>query len=465
MSYIVKLADVIRARREGIAALLSKVSLGPAPLSLMQERLWRAEQRAPGSAYLTLPFALRLDGALDPEALRRTVEVLSWRHQVLRTCFGVEDGRAVQWVCADPIRWRVLDVSRVSNAEEVALQTLSERARDKLPLSDGAGARFTLIRVAPSTHLLLCAIHHIVTDGMSTELLLLDLARLSFDRGAGGSPMEPRRIHYVDFALWQRRWADERCEAQRGYWCGKFAGTPAPLSLPCDRPRDPGSPTGTLGMRSRRLPTALSQHLNARARGTGSSLFILLLSVYGALLARYAGSEEVIVGTPTHGRDHRDLRALVGYFVVHLALRLRVDGAAPLHELIEQVEQTFLEALANQDVPLDQALPADALNLLWRIRFNVIHEATPHVWKNQRVSLVPVKAEEIFFDLSMYVVELRDGGLELMLTYKRELFDEARIDRALADYETLLEEAVANPGRSVESLAACIQPPAALFRS
>ncbi|HEX6863967.1 MAG TPA: amino acid adenylation domain-containing protein, partial [Thermoanaerobaculia bacterium] len=336
-------ARIERARLADAPPLAPVPRTGEIPLSFAQERLWFLDQMEPGSAAYNMPFAARLDGELDIEAFRQALEGIVQRHEALRTTFQAgSDGRPVQIIAAPaPLALPVIDLS----AGEVQYR-LEAEARLPFDLARGPLLRALLLRLGPESHVALVVQHHIVSDGWSIGVFLRELSALY-----EGSPLPDLPVQYADYAVWQRSWP--RLDAQLAWWRERLAGAPQVLELPADRPRPPvRSLRG--GERSVRLSAGLAHELQALGRQEGATLFMVLLAAFQALLQRYTGQDDLLVGSPVAGRGERQLEPLIGFFVNDLVLRADLSGNPAFPVFLSRVRDGALAAYAHQDVPFER---------------------------------------------------------------------------------------------------------------
>ncbi|HEX2092743.1 MAG TPA: condensation domain-containing protein, partial [Longimicrobiaceae bacterium] len=322
---------------EGISA---RTSSGPAPLSFAQRRLWLVDRLEPGSAAYNVPYVLRLRGELDVAALQRSLNELVRRHEVLRTVFEERDGEPVQVVHAPaPVAVPVVDLRGVpgQEAEREAGWLADAEGFRGFDLARGPLLRCTLLRLGDAEHVLCCSLHHIVSDAWSMEVLVREVSTLygAFTRGeAARLPELP--IQYADYAAWQReRLAGKVLDEQLAYWRERLAGAPPLLEIPTDHPRAavPGARTGSCRFV---FPERLSRELRALSQRERTTLFMTVLAGWQVLLGRYAGQDDVVVGSPVSGRTRTELEGLIGFFLNMLALRGELGGDATWTELLGQ---------------------------------------------------------------------------------------------------------------------------------
>ena len=428
---------------------------GNLPLSFAQRRLWFIDQMEPGSAAYNLPHALRLTGALDVAALERGLGELTRRHETLRTRFLAVSGEPVQVIDApSSVRLDPIDVSQLSSDErEAAVQRLAqEEAARPFDLARGPLMRTALIRLAEDEHALLFTLHHIVSDGWSTAILVREISELYAAFSEGREPRLPDLpVQYADFAAWQRAWLEgEVLEAQLGYWRERLAGAPPLLELPTDRPR-PQVQSDRGGSVPFALPNDVTRALRALALGEGATLFMALLAAWKLLLSRYAGQDDVVVGTPVAGRTRLETEGLIGFFVNTLVLRTDLSGSPSFRDLLARVREATLGAYQHQDVPFEKLVEelAPERSLSHTPLFQVVFMLQNDEREALRLGSLHAEplagAEEaVKFDLVLTVAE--DGDhLSGSLSYRAELFDAATVERMLAHFAVLLRGIAARP--------------------
>ena len=302
----------------------------PCQLSYAQELLWLLSQVFDDGIAYNAPGAFQLEGPLDLELLTRAFEGLVQRHEILRTTYSVIDGVPMQVIAPRaPLELNVVDLrGRPADEREAAAQAvLKEESRFAFDLVNGPVMRPTVIRLADDEHILMLNMHHVATDGYSRTALYHDLTVLYEAFGNDlPSPLEPLPIQYADYAVWQRAWLDGGvADAQLEYWKRKLARAPSRLELPTDFPRPPVRSYLGDNM-SMMLDMATREGLRATARRSDATLFVSLLALFGTLLHRYAGQDDIVIGTPFAGRNRTELEAMVGYFINPLALRIDLSG-------------------------------------------------------------------------------------------------------------------------------------------
>jgi amino acid adenylation domain-containing protein len=429
-----------------------------APLSFEQERLWVWDQLNPGSPIYDLVFAFRLHGQLITAALEQTLNEVVRRHDALRTTFHPSKKGPVQIVSSwTPVSLPVTDLSELPPDErEAELDRHAEaHMQHSFDLAAGPLMLASLLRLGEDEHLAMITMHHIISDGWSAGVLMKEVAMLYEAFVAGRpSPLSELPIQYADFARWQRRWLEIRSDT---YWDRQLDPLPAPIELPCDYERpDTMSFRGSTQIFN--IPRELSTELDALSRRQNVTLYMTLLAAFKALLHRYSGQTDIVVGTPSANRTQVETEKLIGFFVNMLVLRTNLAGDPKFSELLQRVREVTLGAYAHQHTPF--ATLVDRLkvkrewnrNPLFQVVF-VLQNTPLDMFELPGLTLSPVrfKSDSSAFDMLISLSE-RPDGIEGRLVYSEELFKHATIERLLSRYGDLLESIVANPEERLSGL-------------
>ncbi|WP_446333417.1 non-ribosomal peptide synthase/polyketide synthase [Burkholderia pseudomallei] len=445
-------------------AAIPKVARGePAPMSFAQQRLWfLARMGGLGDAY-HMPIAVRLRGALDVDALQRALSRIVSRHDALRTTFALEGEQPVQRVHADDgagLRLRIDDLRGCADAGARRARILAGQASEPFDLARGPLVRGALVREADDVHTLCVTIHHIVSDGWSIDVFCRELSEL-YRAFAGGQPdpLPPLPVQYADYAAWQQRGiGGAALHAQAEYWRDALAGAPTLLELPTDRPRppQPDYAGATVGLA---LDAPLTAGLRALARRHGATLFMTVFAAWSVLLSRLSRQTDVVIGTPSANRGHAQIEGLIGFFVNTIALRVDLDGAPTVAELLARVKARTLAAQQHQDIPFEHVVervqPARSLSHspVFQAMFAWQHASRGEMrLEGLRAEPLDDAARTIAkFDLTLSLRESGDaidGGLE----YASALFERATIERFAGYLRRLLEGMVADDTQRVDAL-------------
>jgi len=434
----------------------------PLPLSFAQQRLWFVQQIDPRSPAYNYPIGLRLRGRLHVAALERTFGELVRRHEVLRTRFPADGPEPVQVIDPPaPVPLPGVDLGGLAeDRREAELERLrSEEARRPVELAAGPVFRVTLLRLAPEDHVVLATLHHVVTDGWSTSILTREVSALYGAYSQGRTPDLPELpVQYADFAVWQRRWLQGAVlEEQLGYWRRQLAGMPDALELPADRER-PARPSFQGGGHSFRFPVELSRALEELGRAEGVTLFMTLLAGFQALLHRWTGQSDVVVGTDVANRNRSEIEGLIGFFVNNLVLRTDLSGNPTFRELLARVREVTLGAYAHQDLPFDllvtelQPRRQLARTPLFQVLFVLQNVPTPELEiPGLRLSPMAGNLGSAKFDLAVFVNRTEEGIFGAW-NYSTDLFDASTVARLSAQYQTLLASSIENPDERIQRL-------------
>ncbi|HEX2076352.1 MAG TPA: amino acid adenylation domain-containing protein, partial [Longimicrobium sp.] len=309
-------------------------------------------------------------------------------------------------------------------------------------------------------HVLLLAMHHVVSDGWSMGVLFRELGALyaAFARGEP-SPLAELPVQYADYAVWQRAWlAGEVLEEQIAYWKERLTGAPPLLEIPLDRPRAAGQ-SARAGSHRFILPHGVAEGLRALSRAEGTTLFMTVLAGWQALLGRWAAEDDVVVGTPIAGRTQHEVEGLIGFFVNMLALRAELGGDPTWRELLERVRGTALGAYAHQQLPFERLVEELGVerSLAHEPVFQVVF-ALQRPGGEGRLSLDQVETEPfgagagvVKYDLELAVVEVQ-GALAATLSYREALFEAGTVARLAGHLESVLEAMSGDPARRLSEL-------------
>jgi len=457
-----------KAMRKDATAADSRQSIprraqhSPVPLSFAQQRLWFLNQLTPGSVAYNLPTALRLTGQLDPAALRHSFNAIIRRHEALRTTFTMIDEQPMQ-VIDERLELALPLVDLRSLPETVQQGQLGDLASATLwlpfDLERGPLVRITLVRLADEAHVLLLVMHHIVSDGWSMSVLTRELIALYAARVAGMPASLPElRIQYPDFAIWQREQLQgELLEQHLTYWRRQLGGSLPTLELPLDRPR-PAVQTSHGAAQALDIAPQIREALRALNMLEDTTIFMALVAAFQALLHRYSGQDDIIVGTPIANRDRSQTEGLIGFFVNSLALRVSFAGDPSFRTLLRRVRDVMLDAYTYQGLPFEKLI--EALNLprdlsrhpLFQVMF-VLQNTPPAALDlaGLAMQLLAFGNHAAKFDLQVTLNET-DAGLGGGVEYNTDLFDDATIIRLVGHFQTLLAGALADPDQPVSAL-------------
>lgn len=440
----------------------------PIPLSWGQQQLWLVEQLYPGNAAYNILFSLRLSGSLDAALLAKCLNQILERHEAVRTAIIMVDNQPVQQILpALTVSLPLIDLYHLpqTEAEAEAVQIARALGRRPFQMSQAPLLRATLVRLADQNHLLLLSMHHIITDGWSLVVMTNELAALYQAGVEKKEPaLSPLLIQYKDVAVWQRRWLQPAVLAdQIAYWQAQLANLPPPLALPFDRQK-PARHTFAGARQWFLLPTTLSDALYAASQQARVTLFMTLLASYGALLHRYTGQQEIIIGVPIAGRHQRETEPLIGYFVNVLALRFDFRSDPSFQALVQQVRQVVLDAYAQQDVPIErlveichpQRIPDQ--NPLFQTTFT-LQNMPQTAFETAGIKAAPLEIDigTALFDLRLEFSVQAQNRLTGFIEYSTTLFEQETVTQLLGHYLALLQSVTAYPDQALSTLLSFIR--------
>lgn len=432
-------------------------------LSSSQQRLWILAQFEESNVAYNLPGAYLFEGSLDIAALEHAFGLLIARHEILRTTFKEdEEGEIRQFISgpeASGFSLSSVDLSNENDPEGKISQVMETEYMFPFDLARGPLLRAGLYRIADQQWIFLYAMHHIINDGWSMDILLRELLHF-YDATISGKAavLVPLRIQYKDYAVWQQEQLNgDALKEHKNYWLKRFEDAWPELHLLGDHVRPPER-TYRGGIIRKTLDKELTTGLQQLVQEKGATLFIGLLSVVNALLYRYTGQEDIITGSLIAGRDHADLEDQIGFYVNTLALRTQFDGNEDSYKLIETVRQVAFDAYAHQVYPFDQLI--NDLNLKRDAARNPLFDVMVVLQNRssgtgaQSVNGFTARKYEIAdstvskFDLSFDFLEIEDE-LQLSLEYNGDLFMSRTAIQIAEHLEQLLSAMLKDPDKPI----------------
>ncbi|HEV7508323.1 MAG TPA: amino acid adenylation domain-containing protein [Thermoanaerobaculia bacterium] len=450
-------------RSQGEGAALGAQTIAPragatqAPLSFLQRRLWFLDRLESGSPLYSMHAAFRVSGSLDRGALAASFDEMARRHETLRTRFETVGGEPVQHV--EPAATVPVQFVDLAGQPEEGERRVRAEAGLPFDLARAPLLRVLLVRLGDSEHLISVAFHHIVSDGWSIGVFMREVAALyeAFVQGRP-SPLPAPLIQYADFAAWQQTaLTDEVLAAQIAYWKEALASAPELLELPADRPRPAiRSPRGAAV--DVLLTPELSERLHRLAASGASTLYMVLLAGFQALLARLSGQDDVLVGSPTAGRDLMETEGVIGPFVNTVVRRARFDGDPSFSRLLAAVRADVLAADPHAGLPFDKLVEALAperspshtpIFQTWL----VLHNVPMPVLELSGITLTPIAAHggTAKFDLTLEVAE-SEGEVRGFFEHSLDLFDSVSVERWARHLAILLHGATVDSEVPVSDL-------------
>lgn len=438
------------------------------PVSHAQRRLWILDQLEGQTGLYHMTSTFLLKGHIHVEAFSQALSALEQRHETLRTTFENIGGQPVQIVHNTVgLTLEYLDFSNESNVDESLDQVAEQDLHLPFNLSKAPLLRVKLIKLnsgegtSPDTfdYALFFNIHHIIADGLSTEVIAKELMVYYQAFAHEESPVLPElRVQYKDYSSWQNALLEgEYADVLKNYWHQKLAGDLPELRLPYKQPRN--KVKGHNGTIARFLLNGtINKDLEALSQRLDVSLFMTLTSVVKVLLHRYSDQEDIIVGSAVAGREHADLESLIGFFVNTLAIRTKMDPVQKFEAFANDIKANITGALDHQLYPFDvlvEELVEDrdrGRNPIFDVMVTLVGDKAIELPFDQvDVSQLAFSTKYSKFDLTFQFSEHKEG-LQLELEYNTDLFESVTIERMFEHFVQLCGEVIKAPETRVGQL-------------
>jgi len=418
------------------------------PLSANQEQMWLLSTLAGASAY-NMPGAFELERAPDAAALQAALDAVAARHEVLRTRFKRQRDGGVAGVVIPASEFRVpLEVVEAASEDEVMQRVAAEAVRAFDLEAEPLLHVCVLVRPAPAVGAVLSVtMHHAVGDAWSQSVFWRELSDAYGAATRGAVPSwQPLPIQYADYAAWQHsQLSGESGAALRTFWREYLSGAPSMVQLPQDRPR-PQKPTFEAGTVRTTLPSGLLPKLEAVAQQLRVNVQAVLLAGLQAVLLRYSGQDDLVIGVPVAGRDRPETHGLVGYFVNTLPVRCLASEDATFADMVRDASKATLAALDHALLPFEEVVAVAGVARVPNVNpsFQVLFQYMP--------GLQGAQGKGAFGDISLeaYSSETRLAQAKMDLTtmvagegvsfeYMAELFDESSVARLMRSFISTLD--------------------------
>ena len=441
---------VARKASQGKAAKdpIARLGSPSPPLSFAQEWWLSLEAKTPPAAASNRICALVLQGPVNLSAFGRALAALVRRHDVLRMAFPMENGTRIVRIDklqAIEVPTRDLSAEPADRVLALAARQVKALAGQAFDLDKSPLWRAEILKVTPTAHVFAMVVHHTIFDGWSMAVFIRELAALYEGFAKGKQPsLPPLPVSYGDIAAWQRtRLSGKRLADLDAFWRKKLRNAPKPPKLPFAKPR-PSISSLRGGLAQRVLPQALAEALRSLARSSGATLYMTLLAVFHAQLARYTGGTDILTGCLTAGRGRAEAEPLIGLFFNVLPLRSDLSGDPTVRELILRTKSMAQESFAHQDMPIARLQtfvpapdgsesPISLVPVLFQLRN--FPAATAEA-AGVRFSEFKVGSNFARFDLTFDITGTEEG-LRCDLAFNADLFDAATARRILADFEEM----------------------------
>ncbi|HLJ89351.1 MAG TPA: amino acid adenylation domain-containing protein [Candidatus Angelobacter sp.] len=438
-------------------------SAATAPLSFHQRQLWFLHRVMPENPAYNIATSLRIQRRLDVPILERALNEVLRRHEILRTRFAESaEGEPAQIIAPFlhvAIERESLMEVRGSDQERRLEDSLMEESRRSFNLDHLPLLRAKVVHLGIDDHVFLLVLHHIIADGWSLPILFKELETLyqAYER-RDESPLPDLPLQYADYASWQKEQFEcGALQSDLAYWKNELYGAPEILELPVDyrRPETPKFDGATTCLD---LQPALVDGLKRLRRRGAASFYMTMLAAYAAVLHRYSGQDEVLIGTPVAIRERPELQELIGFFVNMVVVRVNLHGNPSFIELLERVRKTALDAYKHQNLPfqilVEELKPERNLktNPLFQVAFSMVFE---EAGMESRSGTWPafrgLNNGTFKFDMGA-IVRQTAAGCSLDLGYNTGLFSPETCERFKQHFQSLLETIVARPDAGISTI-------------
>lgn len=451
-SKLEELLKFIEGEKQTSQTSLTRYSRMEYPLSFAQHRLWMLEQMQDTPTAYIMSDAYKIEDRLDIDCLKKSLNFLVERHEVFRTYLKNSDnGDAVQKIAQNQEADFIFEECPLKTDNEINLR-LNEFAHIPFDLMKGPLLRVLVLKLQENVFILAYAMHHIISDGWSMSILTRDLFAIYDhlkDKTALNLPT--LAIQYGDYCLWQREKLTQQIQNAETYWTKKLAN----LSV-CEIQGDKTRPVVFNFSGKRRvipLTETLSKQIQNSAKNQQITLFMFLVANVYILINKYSGSQDLVIGSPISGREHKQLNDLVGCFVNTLAIRTSLDNASvKFSEFLQDVKQSVLEAFDHQQYPFDRLVnllnpsrdtsrsPIFNINVALQ-DFQSIADIKSGFKKSSRIDLTHDSAK---WDLEFEFVVDAQQNISCHLEYYQDLYSDKLIDQIVSHLKIILEETSLN---------------------
>lgn len=446
------------------AALEPLISWRPGEQVLLSpdlEQLWLHDRLCAFAPVNNESVTIHRRGPLDALALERCFNEIARRHEIWRSAFPMIAGKVIQRIDSNvriPLPFSDLSQLPDDRREAEALRIAAEDARQPFDLTVAPLFRARLVRCSEDYHRIYLTVHRLVYDCASIDHVLIKELAALYDAYSAGqpSPLPELAFQYSDYSAWKHRQsAGGNRVAQMEYWRQTLSADMPPLELPTDQPR-PAVPTWRSEMETCSIPAQVIEALKELGTGEGVTLYMTLLAAFQALLYRYSGAEEIIVGGKTNTRTRPEFEHLLGSFVNTVVFRSRIGPDLSFLEFLGRVKSTVLGALAHSEIPFDDVVrelaPQHDANRhpLFQVLFSMRSPfaGSPEGWD---LTDMEVSSGASCFDLFVEFLE-QPEGLIGRFVYSTDLFDRATIQRLQGNFQVLLQELASNPNQAVSKV-------------
>ncbi|MGO4294285.1 amino acid adenylation domain-containing protein [Chitinophaga sp. RAB17] len=417
-------------------------------VSAAQQRLWVIDQFEKGYLGSNMTWRLDISGALDKQVLERSLQLITARHESLRTVFVQINGRLVQKILQQVNGLEYRDLSNAPDSEKVILEIMERETKAPFDLEAGPLLRAKLLQRNKEKYVLLLSMHHIISDAWSMKIFIRELlAFYEAGRNNIADPLPPMPLQYRDFTTWKNK-ADLTAAWQEAktYWMRQFEKGVPVLELPTDFPR-PATKTFNGDSLHFTLTDGQYSSLKQQAHKNDTTLFVTLLSALVTLLHKYTGQQDMVIGTPVDERSHHQLADQIGLYINMLPLRCQIDKEHSFGQLLTAVKEIVVNGLMHRDYSFGRLLEEVPVQYnqgrapLFDVMMVFLQEEEASGVIDAPDGLLiekyPVPVSVTQFDLTFIFIQSAEK-LSVTIEYNTNLFTAARIKRMGDNFQQLI---------------------------
>ena len=448
---------------------IAPVAKNTSPLSFAQERLWFIEQYENGTDAYHIPVLFELSSAINIPVLEKAIQSVIKRHEILRTVFVPNEHS----VYLQQVKDTQINIIHKEINNETFLSQQKELLQQRFDLSTEYPIRVGVFHLTDKqTQFLMVILHHVAFDAWSKNIFMKELLYfyclltkietyasncVSLAANSHQDSLPTLEIQYNDFSVWQRNFIKQHSASLIDYWKTKLDGYES-LNFPTDYPR-PSMMDYRGEVITIELPNHLLEKLQALAHRNHVTLFTLLLTGFSLILAKYTNQTDLLIGTPIVNRQHPQLSNLIGLFVNSLVLRIQLQKAESLENMLKAIQTNLIEAQRYQDLPFEQLVRE--LNVsrdisrhpLFQMMFTVQHVESN---STSNAPWTPIETHEhaqtAKFDLAISI-QIGKKNATVSLQYAKSLFKNETIARFAVHYKHILTAMVEPTDQPIESYA------------
>lgn len=436
-------------------------------LSRAQHRFWVLNQIEEGNPAYNITVVLTFKGDIITEKFNRALELMIEKHEILRTCFPVDDDNQVFQIVHTPensnFKMSILDYQ--DKPESEVLSYIEKEQQNIFDFSNGPLIRASLIQVGPEEYVFSFVMHHIIGDGWSIRLMMSEIIslyqKLLKDENI---QIETPKVQYKEYAHWSNDLISQPpYKKAEEYWMKQLSGYLPSIDLPSFKKR-PSVQTYNGDHLKMRYSKEFVKELVGYSKENESTLFMTLVASINTLIWRYTGQDDIILGTPISSREHPDLEDQLGLYLNTLAIRTKIEPDFSFKDLLNVQKKVLLEAYHHQVYPFDEIVSKLSLgrDASRPPIFNILIALQS---QNQVHSIVYGDDELMGFEVQEYKTERKSSqfdisftfietslGLELEVIFNPDVYSKNLAQQFVSQFKALAEEVTINDEVKLSSI-------------